>query len=160
MYKGVGAASQAKFYEAIHQELAPLARKFEAENASLKTIGYVSQEKYLNASLALLQTVSNYIAHLQQHPMNRDMIEKIQNYLADPNFYIERTLAAQARLPVRVGRNATPDSRLVITVEVENNTVKITAPPFGYGSVDDALLLRRLRNTEKVELRFKRNDES
>lgn len=88
------------------------------------------------------------------------MIEKIQNHLADPNFYIERSLAAQAKLPVRVGRNATPDGRLVIAVEVENNTVKITAPPLGHGFADEALLLRRLRNTENVELRFKGDDES
>lgn len=37
-YKGHGTLAQARYYEAVHQELAPLARELEAENAEYRTL--------------------------------------------------------------------------------------------------------------------------
>lgn len=35
-YKGIGPAAQSRYFEAVHQELAPLARELECENQKLR----------------------------------------------------------------------------------------------------------------------------
>lgn len=37
-YKGHGTLAQARYYEAVHQDLAPLARALERENATLRAL--------------------------------------------------------------------------------------------------------------------------
>jgi hypothetical protein len=37
-YKGCGTLAQARYFEAVHQELAPLARELERENAALRAL--------------------------------------------------------------------------------------------------------------------------
>jgi hypothetical protein len=52
-YPGFSASAQARYYEAVHQELAPLARDLEAENARLQS--------RLAAANSLLREASNYL---------------------------------------------------------------------------------------------------
>jgi hypothetical protein len=45
-HKGLGTLSQARYYEAVHQELAPLARELERENRQLKIALKIKAEEH------------------------------------------------------------------------------------------------------------------
>ncbi|WP_157463055.1 hypothetical protein [Curvibacter gracilis] len=101
------------------------------------------------ATLDFLAGVRDYIASWPAHPMNRDMIQRIEAHLAEPAHHL-----ARHAVQTRSGGAYTPAGLPVLTVTAEGDTVTITAPPEGKG-VPDELLLRRLRRGECITLRPK-----
>lgn len=98
------------------------------------------------ATLDFLAGVRDYIARLPAHPMNRDMIRRIEAHLEEPVNHL-----ARHAIKKRSGGNYTPAGLPVLTATAEGDTVTITAPPEGKG-VPDELLLRRLRRGERITL--------
>ena len=98
-------------------------------------------------TLAFLAQVRDYISSWPAHPMNRDMLAKIDEHLENP---LHR-LVKDGQKP-RSGENFTPAGREVLRATLEGDRLTITAPAKGKG-VADALILRRLRKGEPVKLK-------
>jgi hypothetical protein len=98
-------------------------------------------------TLAFLAEVRDYLASWPAHPANRDMLAKIDGHLADP----QRRLVQEGTY-LRTGANYTAAGREVLRAKLQGETVTITAPPRGIGSIADSLLIRRLRQGERITL--------
>ena len=98
-------------------------------------------------TLAFLAQVRDYIARWPAHPMNRDMMAKIDAHLENP---LHRLV--QDSQKTRSGANFTPAGAEVLRATLEGDMLTITAPAKGKG-VADAYLLRRLRQGEPVTLK-------
>jgi len=98
------------------------------------------------ATLDLLSEVRDYIASLPRHPMNREMIERIEAHLSNPVNEIARHVSTK-----RTGATYTPAGLHILTVTAEGDTVTVTASPKGKGAPDE-LLIKRLRRGERITL--------
>lgn len=99
------------------------------------------------ATLNFLAQVRDYIARWPSHPMNSDMIRRIEAHLDDPAHQLARQSSQ-----MRSGASFTPTGLPVLSVTTEGDTATITAPPAGEGLPDDQLLLR-LRAGEVIILK-------
>ena len=98
-------------------------------------------------TLIFLAEVRDYIARWPAHPINREMLAKIDTHLDNP---LHR-LVKSCEIP-RSGANFTAEGRGVISATLKGDTLTITAPGKGKG-VADALILSRLRQGESVTLK-------
>jgi hypothetical protein len=98
-------------------------------------------------TLDFLAEVRDYIARWPAHPINRDMLAKIDAHLDDP---LRRLVKDGAK--TRSGANFTPSGRAVLSATLQGDRLTITAPAKGKG-VSDSLILRRLRNGESFTLK-------
>lgn len=106
-----------------------------------------STDERHGATLDFLAGVRDYIARLPAHPMNRDMIQRIEAHLAEPVHHLTRHA-----VKTRSGGAYSPAGLPVLTVTAEGDTVTITAPPEGKG-IPGEDLLRRLRRGVSIPLR-------
>lgn len=106
-----------------------------------------STDERHGATLDFLAGVRDYIARLPAHPMNRDMIQRIEAHLAEPVNHLTRHA-----VKTRSGGAYTPAGLPVLTVTAEGDIVTITAPPEGKG-IPGEDLLRRLRRSLCIGLR-------
>ena len=106
---------------------------------------FSTDERHAETLLFLAQ-VRDYIALWPAHPMNRDMLAKINAHLENP---LHRLVTDNPQ--PRSGANFTPAGREVLRATLEGDRLTITAPAKGVG-VADALILRRLRQGEAVTL--------
>jgi hypothetical protein len=98
-------------------------------------------------TLDFLAEVRDYIARWPAHPVNRDMLAKIDAHLDDP---LRRLVKDGAK--TRSGANFTPVGREVLRATLQGDRLTITAPAKGKG-VSDLLILRRLRAGESLTLK-------
>ena len=98
-------------------------------------------------TLAFLAHVRDYLACWPAHPMNRDMLAKIDAHLENPL----RRLVLDGQ-KTRSGANFTPAGVEVLRATLEGDRLTITAPAKGKG-LADAQLLARLRRGEPFTLK-------
>jgi hypothetical protein len=98
------------------------------------------------ATLDFLAEVRDYIASWPAHPMNRDMLRRIEAHLVEPAHQLARNA-----VKTRSGASYTNMGIPVLTLAVKGHTATVRAWPEGEG-VPDELLLRRLRLGESIPL--------
>ena len=98
-------------------------------------------------TLSFLTEVRDYIARWPAHPMNREILDKIEAHLDDP---LRRLVKEGAKS--RSGANFTSSGREVLRATLQGDRLTITAPAKGVG-VADSLIIRRLRHGEPLTLR-------
>ncbi|MCW2314068.1 hypothetical protein [Rhodoferax antarcticus] len=106
-----------------------------------------STDERHGATLDFLAGVRDYIARLPAHPMNRDMIQRINAHLAEPVNHLTRHA-----VKTRSGGTYSPEGLPVLNVTAEGDTVTITAPPEGKG-IPGEVLLRSLRRGMCITMR-------
>jgi len=87
-------------------------------------------------TLALLAEVRDYIASWPPHPMNRDLIAKINGHIDAPlNGLVRRSLTARSAV------SYTPFGLEIIRATLEGDKLTVTAPAQGRGISDEDLLV-------------------
>lgn len=106
-----------------------------------------SNDEHHAETLAFLTHVRDYLARWPAHPMNRDMLAKIDAHLENP---LHRLVRDSQK--TRSGANFTPAGLEVLRATLEGDRLTITAPAKGKG-IADAQLLARLRRGEPFTLK-------
>lgn len=107
-----------------------------------------SNDERHSETLAFLAEVRDYIARWPAIPLNREMLVKIGEHLNNP---LHRLICEGEK--TRSGGNYTPAGQAVIEVKLNGDKLTIKVPPRGR-SVDDWIVLERLRNGETVILKL------
>lgn len=97
-------------------------------------------------TLEFLVEVRDYIDSWPAHPINRQMLQRIEAHLAEPM----HRLIAHGR-HTRSGSTYSPAGLCVLKATLLNDIVTVIAPPPPDG-VPESLLVRRLRRGERVAL--------
>lgn len=104
-YPGIGKSSQARYFEEVHQALAPLARELERENGELR-----AEIDRLNATIrdqfaarrttpdreALVEEIADTIDHMGEGRFLEEYVEAIRTFKSAPSRALDR-LAENAR---------------------------------------------------------------
>lgn len=99
-----------------------------------------------SSTLDFLAEVRDYIARWPAHPMNREMIQRIEAHLAEPVHNLVRQ-----GLYSRSGAVFTPAGLCVLKATIQGDALTVTAPPRTKGVPEDILLLR-LRRGEAITM--------
>ena len=106
-----------------------------------------STDQRYAATLAFLADVRDYIARWPAHPMNREMIQRIDAHLAEPTHHLVRTA-----LYARSGGTFTPAGLCVLRATIKGDVLTVSASPKSE-CVAENILLRRLRRGAVITMK-------
>lgn len=112
-------------------------------------------------SLDLLAETLKFLNSWPYHPATQEKIRAIESHLKQPGLEVIKK-GAQVEAAARkrfYGETYRPAGEVVLRVELVDLELTITAPA-GREGADDALLLRRLRSGEKVQLKHEKNSKT
>jgi len=99
------------------------------------------------ATLDFLAEVRDYLVRWPPHPMNREMIQRIEAHLAEPTHKLIRSQSY-----TRSGGAYTPMGMCIVRVSV-TGTLATVSLPTGTDAAPDNILLRALKRGQDVALK-------
>lgn len=99
------------------------------------------------ATLDFLAEVRDYLGRWPPHPMNREMIQRIEAHLAEPTHKLVRLQSY-----TRSGGAYTPMGMCIVRVSVTGAVATVSLPT-GTDAAPDNILLRALKRGQEVDLK-------